>query len=338
MSRKMFLTCSLVGLGACAAPGSMIEIAVTPPEQLCAGENLPHGATCMPIAKLERLLTHGEMTLLRVKGTSTGTAGAKAMWVKFPKDSTTLKMKWKESARGGAALNNEPRKELAAYELQKLFLDPDEYVVPPTAARCIPLDLYENEVRHTKPTFPDTRCAFGVVSYWLQGMEVLKEIDATRFENDLLYRKAIVNLNVFTFLFDHRDPRPANFLITKSPDQTRAFAIDNGLALDGLTNPRAAFLKEWQQLRIKKLPHALVDRLRKITRADLDSLATVAELAIDGGQMDTIERTAAFSAGESIRRKGNVIQLGLTKSEIDSIEKRLAQILRLVDEGKLSSY
>ncbi len=40
--------------------------------------------------------------------------------------------------------NNVPRYDLAAYELQKLFLDPPEYVVPPTALRMVPLADFAN--------------------------------------------------------------------------------------------------------------------------------------------------------------------------------------------------
>src|SRR5690606_21838876 len=42
-----------------------------------------------------------------------------------------LRAKWKPVHAGGQGFNNEPRYELAAYRLQQLFLDEDEYVVPP---------------------------------------------------------------------------------------------------------------------------------------------------------------------------------------------------------------
>ena len=37
-------------------------------------------------------------------------------------------------------------KELAAYEMQKLFLDPCDYVVPPSVLRCLPLTAFEKRV------------------------------------------------------------------------------------------------------------------------------------------------------------------------------------------------
>ena len=48
-------------------------------------------------------------------------------------------MKLRKAEPGADTFNNVPRYDLAAYELQKLFLDPAEYVVPPTALRMVPL-------------------------------------------------------------------------------------------------------------------------------------------------------------------------------------------------------
>ena len=335
-SQSVFLL--TIAATSCAHVLPKMDIPLTSSAALCAGTTLGQGEMCLPIAKLEHLLRDADMSVLQARGTSSGTNGAMTLWMEFPKDHVTLKAKWKEAAQGGSAMNNEPRKELAAYELQKLFLDPEEYVVPPTVSRCIPLGLYEIQIRPTKATFPGTACAFGVLSYWLSGIEMLSGFDAKRFETDLKYRKAISNLNVFTYLFDHRDTRPANFAISKSHDFPRAFAIDNGLALNGITNPRTTFRHEWNRIAVPKLPHRTVERLRAITRAQLDALATVAELAIDGQQMDSIARTASFEDHDGVRRKGNVIQLGLTNKEIDQIAERLRALIERVDSKQLEVY
>src|SRR3954465_712702 len=44
-----------------------------------------------------------------------------------------MRVKVRRAEPGADTFNNRPRYELAAYELQKLLLDPAEYVVPPTA-------------------------------------------------------------------------------------------------------------------------------------------------------------------------------------------------------------
>ena len=330
------LSVSLLGCGAAAQPKRFIQL--TTPKELCSNQTLPDNGFCLPADRIEKLLKAGDMTVLQARATASGTAGAQTFWLDFPKEHVVLKAKWKEAARGGSALNNEPRKELAAYQLQKLFLDQDEYVVPPTVGRCIPLELYKAEVRPTKPTFPGTDCAFGALSYWLEGISEMGPFDKGRFETDLKYRAAIANLNLFTYIFDHRDTRASNFAITKNKDEPRAFAIDNGLALSGLKNPRTAFLHEWERIVVNKVPHEKIDRLRKITRADLDKLATVAEFSINGKQLDEIPTTAAFEDDEGVRLKENIVQLGLKTSEIDGIEARIKDLLQRVDTGKLTQY
>jgi hypothetical protein len=324
-------------LGACASSPPRTNIQLTPAEELCPSAE--RGEICMPVDKIEHLLKEGELSVRQVRKTSHGTSGAVVMWLEFPRDQVTLKAKWKQAARGGWSPNNEPRKELAAYALQKLFLDPEDYVVPPTVSRCIPLDFYRVAVRaRATPTFRGTDCAFGVFAFWLEGVQELSSIDGARFESDILYRKTIANLNVFTYLFDHRDTRPSNFAVASNRDFPRAFAVDNGLALDGLTNPRVTGAREWRHIVVNKIPARLVERLRKITRADLDTLATVAELTIDGQQMDPTNHTVAFEEDSGVRRRGNVIQLGLTKREIDDIQDRLRSLLARIDAGKLEQY
>lgn len=335
---RVILCALAVSLFGCAHHRLKQYIKLTPPSRLCPNEKLPEDGFCLPVERLANMLEHDDMTVLQARPTASGTAGAKVLWLKFPKDGVVFKAKWKEAARGGSALNNEPRKELAAYELQKLFLDERDYVVPPTVGRCIPLDVYKEEVRPTNPTFRGTHCAFGVLSYWIEGIRELHGFSKSRFKADLPYRAAIANLNLFTYLIDHRDPRPSNFAITRDRDAPRAFSIDNGLAFSGLKNPRAVFLNEWEHLIIPMVPHDKIERLRRITREDLDKLATVAEFSIEGDTLKPIPPTAAFKDEDGVRMKDNVVQLGLTTSEIDDIEHRIKDLLHRVDTGDLPTY
>ena len=52
-------------------------------------------------------------------------------------DGTVLGVKWARTPPGGRTLNNQPQYEIAAYRLQKMFLDPPHYVVPPTVMRLM---------------------------------------------------------------------------------------------------------------------------------------------------------------------------------------------------------
>ena len=110
------LLVSVLVLAACAAQRTRRDIALTPPAELCRGVVPQPGGLCMPVARLEQLLKQGDMDVLQARPTSRGTNGAMTLWLRFPQERVVLKAKWKEAARNASALNNEPRKELAAYE------------------------------------------------------------------------------------------------------------------------------------------------------------------------------------------------------------------------------
>jgi hypothetical protein len=316
------------------APTTKIVVPITPPSQLCPETT----GICVPSARLAQMFEESDFDIVAWRGVGQGVSGSLMMWLSFPAEHVVVRTKWKQAPRNGSGFDNDPRKEIAAYRLQQLFLDPDEYVVPPTVARCIPHRVYHQRVHRAHPTFDHTRCVFGVLAYWLEGVRELPAIDQKRFEGDRGYRAAIANLNLFTYLFDHRDTRPSNFVITADHDAPRAFAIDNGLALSGITNPRTTFLHEWRQLLVHKLPHAKIDRLRKLTREDLDVLGTVAEFRIVDGGLEAVAPLAPLDPNQGVRVKGDIVQLGLTRGEIDGVASRLKALLARIDAGQLEEY
>ena len=254
------------GLRPTPKPTPELESKLTSGAVLSDDPSLRPGDFFMPAQKIEPLLRTGDMHILDVRKCASGVAGAQIVYLNFPTERLTLKAKWKEAKHGGSALNNEPRKEVAAFEIQKWFLEPDEYVVPPTVCRAIALDRYKDEVRETRPTFDGTECAFGALAFWLDNVEEMpKGFDAQRFESDRPYRDTMANMNLLTYLIDHRDTRPANFVFSKDPKRPRALSIDNGLAFSGLVNPRVLVLHEWRHLVVPKLPRAKVERLRALT-------------------------------------------------------------------------
>jgi hypothetical protein len=86
------------------------------------------------------------------------------------------------------------------------------------------------------------------------------------------------------------------------------------------------------------VPAYTVERLRKITRADLDRiLATIAEYEIRTGSW-LPSRQGKSQPGQGVRRKDDHIQFGLTKLEIDGVEQRLKNLLKRVDDGKLKTF
>ncbi|MCE9561349.1 MAG: hypothetical protein K8U57_04785, partial [Planctomycetes bacterium] len=106
---------------------------------------------------------------------STDAAGDN-IWMVYPHEDPrrvmrfkTLEVKWKPV--DGADIdnwNNNPRKEIAAYLVQRWFLTPRDYLVPATAMRCIPLDAYKRFDPAATATVPGTSCVLGMVSLWVQ--------------------------------------------------------------------------------------------------------------------------------------------------------------------------
>ena len=335
----------LLASGCGGKTGLRTKIPIVSSAELCKDPTMKADAFCMPADRLEHMLRFSPMSVLQANRTATGTSGAYRLYVEFPDEKLTMKAKWKEAGSNGTALNNEPRKEIAAYFIQKLYLGPEEYVVPPTVTRCIPIDYYKLEVREPKHiTFKNTECILGTLAYWLENIVELEGQGKKRFDDALFatnpaYATTVANMNILTYLIDHRDTRRGNFMISKDTANPRAIAIDNGLAFSGLSNPRTLILREWKDIIVPKLPRASIERLRKVTRADLDKLAVVAQFKVVGKQLEPGEPTESLpDTDDAVRHKDDLIQLGLTKSEIDGIDERLKALIKRADEGKIELF
>ncbi len=172
-----------------------------------------------PVADLERLLaaeplviTHAEISRPKAKGDITLKAD-----VAFG-NAPPLRVKLRKAEPGADAFNNVPRYDLAAYELQKFYLDPAEYVVPPTALRMIPRADFAKYQPDVARTFSSAEQVLAVVQYWLSDITVVADVlDPVRFESDALYARHIGQLNILTYLIEHRDSNVGNFLLGKSP-------------------------------------------------------------------------------------------------------------------------
>jgi len=332
-----------VAVGCATTSGSPLP-AVTPPAVLCLDPSLENDDFCLPSARVEAMLQASRLEILFVEVAPSGFSRPKKLYLEFPGDSQSepivIASKWKPAPRGGEGFNNFPRKELAAYEFQKLFLDPDEYVVPPTVAFCIPVALHGAEIADKPPTFPGTECVVGLLAYWVENVTTDEARDLRRFERDEAYRASLAKLNLLTHLIDQRDCRDANFLGSTDPDRPRVFSIDNGLAFGGFKNPFTVmgFIPDWAEIQVPALPRSHVDRLRRITRADLDGLAVVAQFENREGLLVRIPAGEPEAHDEGVRVAGTTVQLGLTRREIDAVEERLRRLLERVDRGEIGLF
>ena len=191
-------------------------------------------------------------------------------------------MKLRKAEPGADTFNNVPRYDLAAYELQKLFLEPPEYVVPPTALRMVAFADFARYSPGVQETFPPAAQVLAVVQYWLSDIMVLADVyDATRFAADPVYARHIGQLNVLTFLIRHRDSNAGNFLIGRAERGARVFSIDHGVAFASIDSDRG---KLWEALRVAQLPADTIARLRTITPQLLESrLAVLAQWQLRDG-------------------------------------------------------
>ncbi len=230
--------------------------------------------------------------------------------------------------------NNQPRYECAAYELQKLFLDEPEYVVPPTVARSVSLESYRAMAPRAEATFGNTESVLIVLQYWLWNVTADGVWDKDRFESDTLYARNFANMNLLTYLILHGDSNKGNVLISTTTSNPRLFAVDNGIAFKWReAGDRGT---GWRSLRVKRLPGKTVERLRALTREELDRhLLVVAQFRRADNQLITVTPTEPIHPGGGVRRNDEVMQLGLTKAEIGHIWGRIQDVLKKVDEEKI---
>jgi len=273
------------------------------------------------------------------KGAGAGTTGAKEAVVSFPDLKEDVHFKIKAVPGDLDGINNSPRKELAAYAIQHLFLDPEEYVVPATTVYCLHEDrLQQSGIPYDGATLKGGSCALVVVALWLEDLTLRWPVyDEARFLRDPAYAYYLSNLNVFTYIIGHRDGRKGNFLFSKNDDRPQLFAIDNGSTF----NPWGFnyFVANWDVVRVAAVRKATIDRLRALKRADLDTLLVVAQMEIDSqGDIRKVAPGASIDDGKGALRRGDTIQFGLTKKEIDKVWKRIQTLKEQVDDGSLPVF
>jgi len=243
----------------------------------------------------------------------------------FP-DSFVLAAKWASAPRGGSRFNNEPRYEVAAYELQKLFLDEADYVVPPTVIRAFPLSFVTTQIPEQRVTFDQAPGSVVVtLQYWLNFVTQEDFWQPDRVRSDSLYARRIANFNILTYLISHRDSNTGNYLISLLEDP-RVYSVDNGVSFESLSSNRG---EVWRDMLVDRLPRSTVDRLAMITREDLERvLGIVAEFEIRDGELVPVPPGENMSRNRGVRVSDTRVQFGLTTREIRALERRLNQLVR----------
>jgi hypothetical protein len=289
----------------------------------------------------ERLMQHVEFKVLSLEPAGSGTTRPEKGELFFPETGDRFSVKGKLAPSDLDGINNSPRKELAAWKLQALFLDPVDFTVPSTAMRCAPVKIWNEYHDNDVPTLPGTACMLWETAIWMENVTVPDKLyEEERFLNDVAYAYHLANFNIFAYLINLRDNRKGNVLTSKDDSNRRVFAIDNGVAFGTIWfNWFYPPHYEWRQIRVPALPRKSVDRLRKVQRADLDFLMVVGQLEVDSeGILQTVDPGPPTDPDDGATFDGRVVQFGLTRHEVDAIWKRIEALVEEVDAGKIELF
>jgi hypothetical protein len=298
-----------------------------PPDAVGQYENI-----VLPVDTIEYLFRYEEMRIAQMRDTRFEGDRTQVAVLVFP-GYMPLRVKWAAAPRGADSFNNRPRFEIAVYELQKLFLDEEDYVVPPTVARVMPLDEYPRKDA-VLTTFRNIDAVVVLMQYWLSNVTDEDVYDKNRTKDDSLYARHLADMNILTCLVRHADANPGNVLISTAGN-ARVFAVDNGVSFGDISDRP----DDWRKMRTDRLPQGTVERLRGITEEDLhQALGVLVQFEVRDGQLVQVEPTENVDPGNDVRREGDVIQLGLTTREIGRVHGRLQDLLEDIDEGKFEIF
>jgi hypothetical protein len=340
---SVLLLCLILTLPAC---GPRVKVKHQPVQFSQAPS--PHGEELFPNwpispevaeGKLYRMAVARELKIEEIKGTAAGTTGAAKERIYFPGLEKEITFKWKKAITGRLDdFNNSPRRELAAYQIQRLFLEPEDWVVPTSFMVCVPREMYEKNHGFTVASVEGTNCVLGLASIWLNNLTVPEPLyEEARFLNEPNYAYFLSNLNILTYVIDHRDAKKSNFLVSKDEARPQAFAIDNGTSFG--VWPYDFLVQNWNVIIVPALRKETIDRLRELQREDLDFLGVVVQFEKDENLiLQPVVAGENLNPHKGVRIKEGTVQLGLTQSEIDDVWQRITSLLADVDAGNIPVF
>jgi hypothetical protein len=324
----------------CASPPPKIQFDSVPASK--AGGRDPNRSH-PPLATFDdfRKFDQATFDIVSAEGAGAGVTGAKKVVIRSSDFDSDITMKLKTFPKGLDGMNNSPRKEIAAFAVQQLFLDPVDYVVPTVGVRCLDLGTWDKHVGSSPVQVAGTKCALATYAFWLQNVTLPDPLfDEQRFATDARYAYNLANFNIVTYLVDHHDNRKGNFLVSKNDKDRRVFAIDNGTTFGAFFfnwfyPPTFA----WRNMKVPAIPRNTVNRLRTLKQEDVEKLGVVAQLEADSrGRLRLVEPGESTDREEGVNVRGTTLQLGLTEDEIEDVWERIEDLLEDVDEGDLGVF
>ncbi len=340
-----------IGCGAADGPSRPPPVPAAPltlPKVLCG--TVPSGAParpCRPADQVERWLASPDLEILGVANTPAGIQGARVLTLRVPgPPEVVFRAKWRSFAT--LTSKNDPRRELVAFAIQKLYLEPDEYVVPPTAAHCFPLDVYRARVYPAaRASFRDVPCVLGFLSYWLEDVAGLKQarregwfrshddaLDDDLFADNPLYRESVADMNLLTYLIDHADTHTAQFVIRRDPKAPAVYSVDNSMSFGVKKNTRVRV--DWSEIQVPALSRRAIERLRA---ADLDRLSSIDESRLAGrGRLVPVAPKKRRAEPAGVRWIQGRLVVGMTVDEIAMLRQRVTRLLHAIDRGEVKLF
>ena len=304
------------------------------PAQRKASRGMP---LSRPAAEAARLLQSERFELRDMEPATGGVTRVDHGDAHFPARKVKLDVKWKVAPSGGEGWNNVPRKEVAAFVIQQWFLDDRDWIVPPTAIRCVPVEEHRRFL-DAEPIVENTRCIVGMIAAWLDDVEQPDEVlDEDRFRREPEYARHRADMNLVASMIAHRDGRLANFLVPEDDDDGRIYLIDNGITFGGLV--WNYFRPNWNVIRVPALRRDSVDRLRRVAAADVSALSVLTQLEADPqGVLQPVKPEAAWDPADGARLENGRAQFGLTADEIAGVKARLEELVSRVDAGEIGLF
>lgn len=334
------MTAAVIAAG-CSWVGGMPDPAapLTPPTTLCRQET---AGPCREAAEVEALLRDPGLTVLGSDEPSEGIQGARILTLLVPRADGDVVFRAKWRANATRTVINSPRKELAAHEMQKLFLPVDDYVVPPASGHCFELDHYHAMVDAEAEPLENTRCVFGVLSYWLEDVQSLDDAedddvlrrerlyDPALFERNETYRRSLANVNLLAYLIRHGDTHPGQFVVTSNEEHPRVYSVDNSLSFGAPQNTQLTYEQNWSHIHVPALPQSSVERLRVLSKQDIARLGVFEQYEKRADLLVPVEPEAPRGDTEAAMRwvdDGRQLQLGLMEAEVAAVWERVGELL-----------
>jgi hypothetical protein len=321
---------------------------LTPPTRLCT-EPRPVEA-CRAPADVEAALRSPALTVIGAAETPQGRQGARILTLAVPSSGGRFVFRAKWRAHSTLSTLSDPRRELGAYAVQRLFLEPHAYVVPPSAGHCFALEPYRRSVdAQARATFRGIDCVFGVLSYWLEHARSLDDeedaglltddqraFDAALFRRMPTYRASAADLNVLTFLIEHGDSHPDQFVVGGPAASPRLYLVDNSLTFGSFRNPTV--VEDWSRWLVPNIRRATWQRLQRVAPAEWAGLAVIEQYEIREGVLVHTAAGPAKNTSAGLRWAGRQLQVGLDDRELARVARRLRALSSDVAAGKLALF